>query len=120
MANITYSTKQTKAALEAHLRQSLPELEVKNGPGAMLSVGQSPWIGCMVAVNGKTVTTMPMVHGAGMLPVFLLLALTGIGLVLYAALALPKQLKITQLVNTIIEVHAASASVGAASVHASA
>lgn len=98
------------------LRARCPDLDLGT-IGVGISAASSRWVAAVVFVNGKRVSVIPMVHGVGMFFVFLLLALTGLGIVIYAVTAVPRQLALTKRVRAVLaqELRAGAPAVAGAS-----
>lgn len=102
MANITLQEPLSQDELAALLRRRCPDLDLGSfGPAVLVS--SSAWVAVGVNIHAKTISLVPMVSGGKMLLVLLLVALTGIGAVLYAVLAVPKQQALVKRVRELLE-----------------
>ncbi len=71
------------------------------GPG--LTASQSRWVAAWVMTQRKQVQVLPMVRSMPMMLAFLALALTGVGLAIYAIAVLPKQRAVAARVAAALE-----------------
>lgn len=102
MPNLKLSTAVSRDRVRDVLATRCPDLELRKlGPG--ITASRSSWVAAMVQVNGKTVTVMPWVASAAMMPLVLLILLSGIGLVIYAVAVVPKQQQIVKRVTAALE-----------------
>ena len=105
MGALKLAEKLDKKRVQDHLQSNLPDtLTIKNFPGPVaFTIGESAFVAALVTVNGKRINTMPWAHGFGMSWVMILIMLSGIGLIIYAVVAIPKQKKIVEQVETELE-----------------
>lgn len=90
MSAIKLSAPVTKDHVVSLVRTHCPDLDLGR-LGAGVSVATSRWVGASIWINKKSVTVAPSPPSIPMFLVFLLMALTGLGLVVYAVGVLPKQ-----------------------------
>lgn len=81
--------------------QACPDLEVGT-LGPALIAARSPWVAAAIMVQGKTVSVGPAVRDAKMMLLMLLILLSGVGLILYAILAIPKQQEVAKRVYSLL------------------
>jgi hypothetical protein len=102
MATITLSAHVTLDQLRAALTRACPDLDQQRmGPGVTAS--QSRWVAAWVMTQRKQVQVTPMVRSMPMMLAFLALALTGVGLAIYAIAVLPKQRAVAARVAAALE-----------------
>ncbi len=88
-------------AIREIVRQGCPDLEVgRLGPALVAS--RSAWVAAAISVQGKTISVMPMVRDAKMMLLMLLVLVSGVGLLLYAIMAIPKQQEVTKRVHALL------------------
>lgn len=92
----------TKDEIRDVLRRSCPDLDLMN-LGPMVTASKSPWVAAAINPQRSNVYVTPMVRSMPMFLVFFLMALTGIGIVIYAVTAVPKQKKVTDRVTAVLE-----------------
>ena len=88
--------------LRAAVARTCPDLDLQRmGPG--LSASQSRWVAAWVMTQRKQVQITPMVRSMPMMLLMLLVALTGIGLLIYAVAVVPKQQAVVKRVHAALE-----------------
>lgn len=102
MATITLSAHVPLPELRATLARTCPDLDLQRmGPG--LTASQSRWVAAWVMTQRKQVQVLPMVRSMPMMLAFFALALTGVGLAIYAIAVLPKQRAVAARVAAALE-----------------
>ena len=102
MATIKLTTPTSLTDLRAAVARTCPDLDLQRmGPG--LTASQSRWAAAWVLTQRKQVQVLPMVRSMPMLLLLLLVALTGIGLVVYAVAVIPKQQALVKRVTAALE-----------------
>ncbi len=98
MAKITLPAPVTLDHLRAAVARSCPDLDLQRmGPG--LTASQSRWVAAWIMTQGKQVQIAPMVRSMGTMLLLLLVALTGVGLIIYAVAVVPKQQAVVKRVH---------------------
>lgn len=98
MASIKLQKPVSKDETRAILARRCPDLDLGT-LGPTITASSSPWVAAMISVDKRTISVAPMVANMKMLLLFVLIAFTGIGIVLYAVLAVPKQLQVARRVE---------------------
>ena len=102
MAKLTLPSPVSLDRLRAALARTCPDLDQHRlGPGVTAS--SSRWVGAWVMTQRKHVQVVPMVRSMPMLLLFLLMAVTGLGFVIYAVAVLPKQQALVKRVAAALE-----------------
>ncbi len=102
MPNIKISNPVSKDQLREIVRVGCPDLDLSS-LGPSFTASSSRWAAAAVNVQGKTVTVMPMVRDMVTMLLLLVIALTGIGIVIYAVAVIPKQKTIVDRVSALVE-----------------
>lgn len=102
MATLELTAPVPLADLRATLARTCPDLALQGmGPGVTAS--RSPWVAAWVMTQRKQVQVVPMVRSIPMMLLFLLVALTGVGLLVYAVAVLPRQRQVVDQVVAALE-----------------
>ena len=102
MATLKLSRHVPLADLRATLARTCPDLDLQRmGPG--LTASQSRWVAAWVMTQRNQVQVVPMVRSLPMMLAFLLIALTGLGLVIYAVAVVPKQQAVVKRVTAALD-----------------
>ena len=102
MATITLSAHVPLPELRATLARTCPDLDLQRmGPG--LTASQSRWVAAWVLTQRKQVQVLPMVRSLPMMLAFFAIALTGVGLAIYAIAVVPKQRAVAAPVAAALE-----------------
>ena len=119
MPNIKLQAPVSKDQVREIIGRRCPDLDI-GSMGAGLTAYSSPWVAAMIGVNKKTLSFAPMVASMKMFLLFFLIAVTGIGLVIYAVSVIPKQQALVKRVHAVIaeEVAAQAAAAGASGTQA--
>lgn len=100
-SNIKLPSPMTRDQLRELLRAGCPDLDLHDfGPG--LTASSSRWAGAAVIAQGQRLSVMPMVRDLGTLALTLLMALTGVGLLIYAVVAIPRQKQVAARVEALL------------------
>ncbi len=117
MAKLTLPAPHSLDHLRAALERTCPDLDQHRfGPGVTAS--QSRWVAAWVMTQRKQVQVVPMVRSMPMFLLFFLMALTGLGLLIYAVAVVPKQQALVKRVHAALERELATAPPSAASARA--
>lgn len=102
MATIKLPAPATLDQIRAALTRACPDLDQQRmGPGVTAS--QSRWVAAWVMTQRQQLQITPMVRSMPMMLLFLLVALTGVGLLIYAVAVLPKQQAVVKRVTAALE-----------------
>lgn len=101
MSAIKLSSPVAKDHVVALLRAHCPDLDVGR-LGAGVSAASSRWVGASIWINKKAITVIPSMPSIPMLLVFLLIVLTGLGLVVFAVAILPRQRALAERVEAML------------------
>ncbi|MCH9686744.1 MAG: hypothetical protein K0V04_35250 [Deltaproteobacteria bacterium] len=102
MPNIKVTTPLTKDQIREIVRVGCPDLDLSSlGPG--LTASRTRWVAAAINTQGKTVTVMPMVRDMTTLLLLLLVMITGIGLLIYAVVVIPKQKELVTRVTALLK-----------------
>lgn len=112
MSNIKLAQPLTKDEVRAIIRQRCPDLDLGT-LGPMLTAYASAHVAAMIGVNKKVLSVAPGVSSGRHFAVFALIAITGIGLILYAAFVVSKQVKLARRVEAALRQHVEEASLAA-------
>ena len=91
-----------QAKLREIIAQGCPDLDF-NTLGAALIASRSAWVAAAVVVNRRTLSVMPFVRDGKMALAMLLIMFTGIGLILYAVVIMPKQRALADRIHALLE-----------------
>lgn len=112
MATIKLPAPVSLDQVRAALTRACPDLDQQRfGPGVTAS--QSRWVAAWVMTQRKQVSVAPMVRSMPMFLLFFLIALTGVGLLIYAVTVLPRQQAVVKRVTAALERELRAASAGA-------
>lgn len=102
MAKITLPAPVTLDQIRAALTRTCPDLDQQRmGPGVTAS--QSRWVAAWVMTQKKQIQITPMVRSMPMMLLFFLMALTGLGIIIYAVAVVPKQQAVVKRVHAALE-----------------
>lgn len=101
MPPIKLSSPVAKDRVVQLVRTHLPDLDL-GSLGAGVTVASSRWVAAAIWVNKKAVNVMPSMRSPQMFALFVLMALTGIGLAIYAVAILPKQKALADRVEGVL------------------
>jgi hypothetical protein len=107
MPNIKIARPVSKDEVRAVIQSHCPDLRLAR-LGPAITAGTSPWVAAWITVNKKSVSVAPSVANMKMFLLFALIALTGVGIILYAVLAVPGQMETTRRVTAALKANLAA------------
>ncbi len=90
-----------QAQLREILAQGCPDLDF-GSIGPALIASSSAWVAAAININKRTVSIIPMVRDLKMLLLMLLIMFSGIGLILYAIVIMPKQRALSERIYALL------------------
>jgi hypothetical protein len=102
MPTIKLDAPASKDQIRDVLRRRCPDLDLMN-LGPMITASESRWIAAAINPQRNNVYVMPMVRSMPMFLLFFLMALSGIGIVIYAVTAAPRQKQVAERVTAVLE-----------------
>ena len=98
MPNIKLAQPVSKDEVRAIIRDRCPDLQLAS-LGPAITAGTSAWVAAWITVNRKTLSVAPSVANMKMFLLFMLIALTGVGIILFAVLVMPRQMEMSRRVT---------------------
>ncbi len=102
MPKITLPAPVSRDQLRAALTRTCPDLE-QNRMGPGVSASTSRWVAAWVMPQKKQIHINPGIRSVPMMLLFLLMALTGIGIVIWAIAVVPKQQALIKRIHAALE-----------------